>query len=235
MKELISNSKHEVAIQERLTKLKETIAAIKSLQTNSKTEFIKYTNSLYNRNGEPDFAEFKYHRTSILTLSKSLDKSIIISDIYLIIKSFTESLNVKRNMTEDQLIEAAATLFRKTVSDGYLETLEDVVVFFQGCKEGRYGQIMDRIDIQIILSMRENFLNFRHEVNNSILYDDVPSYDRQDNILSVRDIDDEYKRRASQVKEDKDRLLNEKVNKIGSALRNLKDKLYGNDKKNQQD
>lgn len=230
MKELKINNSSEIAVQKKLSKLKETISAIKSLETNSKMEFIKYTNSLYNAAGEPDFAEFKYNRTTIATLSKSINKSILISDIYLVIKSFTESLNVKRNMTEDQQVEAAATLFRKTVSDGYLETLEDVIVFFQGCKEGRYGTIMDRIDLQTIMAMRENFLNFRHDINNALVYEDVPGYDRQENIVSVRDIYDEYKRKTVLKNEDKDRQLSEKVNRLGATLKNLKDKLYGNDK-----
>lgn len=133
-------------------------------------------------------------------------------------------------MTEDQQVEAAATLFRKTVSDGYLETLEDVIVFFQGCKEGRYGTIMDRIDLQTIMAMRENFLNFRHDINNALVYEDVPGYDRQENIVSVRDIYDEYKRKTVLKNEDKDRQLSEKVNRLGATLKNLKDKLYGNDK-----
>lgn len=66
--------------------------------------------------------------------------------IFLLVKDFCNSLNVVRNMNEDQMIEAAGMLMDEC--DNF--RLEDYTMMFTMAKRGGLIKIYDRIDLQVI-------------------------------------------------------------------------------------
>ncbi|MBK7885497.1 MAG: hypothetical protein IPJ81_18160 [Chitinophagaceae bacterium] len=73
------------------------------------------------------------------------------------IKDFCSSLNVVRNMNEDQMIEAAAMLLDECENF----RLEDYMIMFSMAKRGELVKIMDRIDLQVITAMLDEYFTRR--------------------------------------------------------------------------
>lgn len=95
--------------------------------------------------GKPQFLEvIKY--PMIKSLIDEHGKKTMVKVIFLLVKDFCTSLNVVRNMNEDQMIEAAAMLLDEC--DNF--RLEDYTMMFTMAKRGELVKIYDRIDIQVI-------------------------------------------------------------------------------------
>jgi hypothetical protein len=125
-------------------------------------------------NGKPDF-ELSAKAKPISYLVKEFGFGKVQKLVFLMIKDFCDSVNVVRNMTEDQMIEASAIL----IDEADNMRLEDYAVFFAGCKKGDYGIIRDRIDLQTIQSMLDDFWLYRHQVGIALRDKDVLDSDRQ--------------------------------------------------------
>ena len=77
-----------------------------------------------------------------------------------LLKSFQDSLNLIRPMNDAQLFECSHALVMTTEEDQL--SIEDLVLFFKGAKEGKYGRILDRLDQQTVFEMLEQYRGERH-------------------------------------------------------------------------
>lgn len=89
----------------------------------------------------------------IRDLAKSEGPNIMLKVLLLMVKDFCNSLNVVRNMNDDQMIEAASMLLDEC--DNF--RLEDYTMMFSLGKRGQLVKIMDRIDLQIITAMMDEY------------------------------------------------------------------------------
>jgi hypothetical protein len=112
--------------------------------------------------GKPQFlAVVKY--PSIASLVETEGKKKMLAVLVLLVKDFCGSMNVIRNMNEDQMIETAAMLLDEC--DNF--RLEDYVMMFSLAKKGAFHtevKIYDRIDIQVITSILDEYWKRRHAV-----------------------------------------------------------------------
>lgn len=76
------------------------------------------------------------------------------------ITKFQACYNVIRPMNPDQIAQCAFSIIQTSEED-YL-SLEDLVLFFEGAKQGKYGKVYDRLDQQIIFEMLELYREQRH-------------------------------------------------------------------------
>ena len=97
--------------------------------------------------------------------------------IYLLIKDFTESFNIKGNMNNDQIIDTANNL----MNDYFHFRLIDFSICFNKAKKGEYGKIYDRLDMQTIYDFVNVYdkqrLNEIYKYNNKYK-EDQPFYER---------------------------------------------------------
>jgi hypothetical protein len=77
-----------------------------------------------------------------------------------LLTQFSNSLNLIRPMSADQIFETSYDLVMTTQEDQL--SIEDYVLFFKGAKEGRYGIIRDRMDQQTVFELLEAYRQERH-------------------------------------------------------------------------
>lgn len=94
----------------------------------------------------------------IKNLLAEFGKKTMLKIIFLLIKEFCNSINVIRNMTEDQMIEAAAMLIDECENF----RLEDYAMMFSLGKKGILVKIFDRIDISVITQMLDEYWKRRN-------------------------------------------------------------------------
>lgn len=126
----------------------------------AKMELIVSTSKLLPA-GKPDFATVAT-RPAIAVLAQDHGTKTMRKVILLQVRSFCNSINVVRNMTEDQQIEAAAYLLDEC---GDMR-LEDYQVMFAMAKRGELVKILDRIDIQVIAQILEAYWEKRNAFAN---------------------------------------------------------------------
>ncbi len=76
------------------------------------------------------------------------------------ITKFQNCYNVIRPMNADQIAQCAYSIIQSAEED--FLSLEDLVLFFEGSKQGKYGKVYDRLDQQIIFEMLEVYRESRH-------------------------------------------------------------------------
>ena len=120
-------------------------------KTEAKMELISLTSELMPA-GVPSFLEIvKY--PMIRDLIAEIGKKKMLAILVLLVKDFCSSINVIRNMNEDQMIEAGAMLLDECVNF----RLEDYVMMFSLAKRGQLIKILDRIDLQLIGEMMDKY------------------------------------------------------------------------------
>ena len=77
-----------------------------------------------------------------------------------LLKSFNDSMNLIRPMTDEQIFECSDALVMTTEED--FLSIEDYVLFFKGAREGKYGKVLDRMDQQTVFSMLEEYRQERY-------------------------------------------------------------------------
>lgn len=102
--------------------------------------------------GKPEFLSvIKYPKITDLVAEHG--KKTMLKVLFLLVKDFCSSMNVVRNMNEDQMIEVASMLIDE--ADNF--RLEDYTMFFAMAKRGMLGKIMDRIDSELISNMLDEY------------------------------------------------------------------------------
>lgn len=113
--------------------------------------------------GKPAFLEVvKY--PMIRDLVEQNGKKTMLKVIFLLVKDFCNSINVVRNMNEDQMIEAGAMLIDEC--DNF--RLEDYTMMFALGKRGNLVKVYDRIDISIITQMMDEYWRRRYEAGKKL-------------------------------------------------------------------
>lgn len=108
--------------------------------------------------GKPNYAILRNYRP-LPALINQFGRKCITKAVFMLVKQFCGSLNLVRNMNEDQMIEAAAML----VEEAGTFRLEDYLVMFAMAKKGELGKILDRMDIQVIMTMLDEYWRRRNE------------------------------------------------------------------------
>lgn len=122
--------------------------------------------------GKPNFLEvIKYPMIKDLVKSEGSNKMLKL--LVLMVKDFCNSINVVRNMNEDQMIEAASMLLDEC--DNF--RLEDYVMMFSLSKRGELIKILDHLDISYIAMMMNEYWQRRKNAGRHALEDPVNRLD----------------------------------------------------------
>lgn len=123
----------------------------------AKMELVLATNALMPQ-GVPDYLGMvKYEPLRDVIAREGRKKMLTV--LVLLVKDFCASMNVVRNMTEDQMIECAAMLLEECGNF----RLEDYVMMFAMAKRGQLIKIYDRLDIQVITGLLDEYWKHRSE------------------------------------------------------------------------
>lgn len=137
----------------------------------AKIDFLSQCSTLLPK-GIPDYLSVvKYPKLEMLIFDKGRKEVHVI--VTLLVKDFCASLNVVRNMTEEQMIDAANMLVDEC--DNF--RLEDYVIMFQMAKKGELVKIYDRIDLQLITDILDAYWVKRHEAGEKEIVEEVNHFD----------------------------------------------------------
>jgi hypothetical protein len=102
--------------------------------------------------GKPQFLQvIKYPMINQIIQIEGKRKMLAV--LVLMVKDFCSSLNVVRNMNEDQMIETASMLLDECGNF----RLEDYLMMFSMAKRGDLVKIMDRVDIQLVSNILDEY------------------------------------------------------------------------------
>lgn len=121
----------------------------------TKMELVGIVSDLMPR-GVPMLAETKKYPT-IASMAPQLTKKVLRTVLLAMVRDFCSSMNVVRNMNEDQMIEAACMLLDECGNF----RLEDYQIMFTMAKRNQIGKIYDRLDIQYISLVMDEFYTLR--------------------------------------------------------------------------
>jgi hypothetical protein len=126
-------------------------------KSEAKLELVTITGDLMPA-GKPAFLDVvKYPMIKDLVVEHG--RKTMLKVIFLLVKDFCSSLNLIRNMNEDQMIEAASMLIDEC--DNF--RLEDYTIMFSMGKRGELARIFDHVDIQVITQMLDEYWRRRHK------------------------------------------------------------------------
>ncbi len=106
--------------------------------------------------GKPDFLNVIRYPT-LQGLIERNGRKTMLKVVFMLVKDFCASVNVVRNMNEDQMIEAAAMLIDEC--DNF--RLEDYVMMFSLAKRGELVKLFDHIDLSIISQILDEYWSRR--------------------------------------------------------------------------
>jgi hypothetical protein len=118
--------------------------------------------------GKPNFKELKNYPT-IAQLTAEYGKYTMLKVIHLMVVYLCNSINVVRNMNEDQKIEAAHMLLNECGNF----RLEDYQMLFAMGKRGTLVKIMDRLDIQVVTKMLDEYWKLRHQAGEQLYEEEL--------------------------------------------------------------
>lgn len=122
----------------------------------------------------------------IRDLVKTEGKKRMLSLIVLLVKDFCGSVNVVRNMNEDQMIETAQMLLDEC--DNF--RLEDYVMMFAMAKRGKFHpevKILDRIDIQLVAAMMDCYWTHRRSAGNKAHEEEIKRLESLGSTLRIEE------------------------------------------------
>ncbi len=121
------------------------------------------------------------------------------------VTKFQNSYTVIRPMTATQIADCALAIISSAEEDRL--SLNDLVIFFEGAKQGKYGRVLDHIDQHVIFEMLDKYREERHLVVYRHREDEnlkhKPGYDHDrlssstdENEVSIQKVIWEYKNNA---------------------------------------
>lgn len=122
-------------------------------KSEAKMELVLMTNQLMPE-GRPQYLSVVKYPT-IRSLIEQVGRKKMLAILVLMVKDFCSSVNVVRNMNEDQMIEVGSMLLEECGNF----RMEDYVMMFNIAKRGGFSEvkIMDRVDIQLISSIMDAY------------------------------------------------------------------------------
>ncbi len=140
-------------------------------KVNGKMEVMQICRTLM-PNGKPDYLSVVNY-PMIKTLLSEKGQKLMHKVVFLLVKDFCNSLNVVRNMNEEQMIESAGMLLDEC--DNF--RLEDYTMMFQMAKRGELVKIYDRIDMQVITDILDAYWQRRHEEGEKDYVEQIKHFD----------------------------------------------------------
>lgn len=129
---------------------------VQETKSEAKVEFVSMVSDLMPAGNPAFLSMIKY--PMIRNLISEHGKKTMLKVLFLLIRDFCNSINVVRNMNQDQMIEAAAVLIDEC--DNF--RLEDYTIMFSMAKRGGLVKILDRIDISVITQMLDEYWKRRN-------------------------------------------------------------------------
>ena len=120
-------------------------------------ELVKF----YSEGNRPNFTELLKVKDRLPELSKVVGVANMGKILMAEITKFVQCYTVVRPMNADQIAECAFALISSSEED-YL-SLQDLILFFDGAKQGKYGRVLDHIDQHVIFEMLEVYREERHQ------------------------------------------------------------------------
>ena len=158
--------------------------------------------------GKPNFLDvIRYPKISDMIADHGYSRMLKV--IFLMVKDFCASMNVVRNMNEDQMIEAAAMLLDECGNF----RIEDYVMMFQLGKRGQLVKLMDRIDINVITLMLDEYWSERHSAA-------LLTWDKEE----VQNVSYGQVTRTTDGMHPQDARLSKSANNLAGAIGDLKNK-----------
>lgn len=183
-------------------------------KSEAKFELVEIANDLMPAGKANYTAVVKYPMIRQLEIEKGRKPMILI--LSLMVRDFCSSVNVVRNMNEDQIIEAAAMLLNECGNF----RLEDYVMMFTMAKRGELADIRDRIDLQVITTMLDNYWIKRNEAGEKAANEEVRHLDSLGSTARIAD-----------TSNPNDLRLQNSMDKFSESFRDLKQGLIDNKQK----
>lgn len=140
-------------------------------RASAKMELISIVSDLMPQ-GKPQYLQMvRYPMISQLVQTEGKKKMLAV--LVLMVKDFCSSVNVVRNMNEDQMIEAGAMLIDEC--DNF--RLEDYTMMFAMAKRGTLVKIFDRVDIEVITNIVDAYWQRRKDVAAAVEEDEIQRLD----------------------------------------------------------
>ena len=114
----------------------------------------------YTQANEPKYGELLKIKERLPDIVKAAGPSEIGKILMAELTKFVRSYTVVRPMNEDQIAECSYALLSTSEEDWL--SLQDLIIFFDGAKQGKYGRVLDHIDQHIIFEMLEQYRQHRH-------------------------------------------------------------------------
>lgn len=161
--------------------------------------------------GKPKFEDIRYY-PSIVSIKEAVGTDKMLMALWLLVQDFCRSINVVRNMNEDQMIEAASMLLDEAGNF----RLEDYVMMFTMAKRNQIGNIFDHLDLQVIGKIVDDYWAIRDQagkalqeqefnryesvVNSPVYAGNVPDGMVDSLIASITDLEREVAQEKSEVR-----------------------------------
>lgn len=114
----------------------------------------------YSDSNRPNFNELLKIKERLPDLVKSVGMADIGKILMSEVTKFVQCYTVVRPMSADQIASCAAALILSSEED--FLSLQDLVLFFEGAKQGKYGRVLDHIDQHVIFEMLDQYREIRH-------------------------------------------------------------------------
>ena len=144
-------------------------------RTQAKMALIARTSELM-PSGKPKFEDIRRY-PSIVALKDQIGAEKMHMVLLLLVQDFCRSINVVRNMNEDQMIECSAMLLDEAGNF----RLEDYVMMFTLAKRGQIGNIFDHVDIQVVGDIIDEYWKLRDEAGKRLQEQTVDYFDNEMN------------------------------------------------------
>lgn len=127
--------------------------------------------------------------------------------VAVLLTQFNNSMNLIRPLTGEQVVEISEALVMTAEEDQL--SMEDLVLFFKGAREGKYGKIYDRLDQQMVFQILEEYRQQRHE-----------AYRRSEEARHLQ-----FKGIGETERTNEPDMISEHLSKLGNRIAVLKDNL----------
>lgn len=157
--------------------------------------------------GKPNFLAV-INFPKIVDLVKEKGEPVVLLSLSIMVRNFCGSLNVQRNMNEDQILETALMLLNECNNF----RLEDYLMMFEMGKKGELVKIYERMDIGIITEMADIYFDRRLKARDEHIEGETNMLDSLGPLARLNDKESPYEEKR-----------NEKINSLGSVFGQMKE------------
>lgn len=190
-------------------------------RSEAKMELMLVVNELM-PGGKPDLLGVRKYEP-IREMIQHEGKRKVLALLVILVKDFCSSLNIVRNMNEDQMIETAAMLLEECGNF----RMEDYVQMFAMAKKGDLVKIYDRIDIQVVTEIMDEYWHRRRQAGEAALNREVALIEGLEHVNDRQPLifDDKKGYMPGET-------LSQKIAKVGGAVEMVRQKLTAMMKEN---